>query len=505
MHSLTVEKVGDKARQSVKWSFSLQIIQKIIFFASSIVLARILTPKDFGISAIAITFDTIIWVITSFGINSAIIHFQDNIEERLNAGFWLFLVSAAVFVSLQVLLAPMVANFYHEPVLADILRVTAIAIFIFSLGAIQKTILIKNIEFKKISILDTILGIIKSSLYMILALLGFGVWSFIYPKVIISVISTAILWNLTKWRPKLEFNFKYWIEMFRYGKNVLFSNIVDYFINNSSYILIGSLIGSTSLGIYTFAYDKSMMVVNNITYPVSMISFPAFSKLQDYKDRLKNGFLKTIKMISILTFPCAFGQVVLGPEYINTIFGHKWQASIVIFQMILIYSMLRSISQCGTSLLNGVGRPDITLKCNLAYAPIFIGSVYLGSKVGGLYGIGLVTSLVGSIWAIVFISIVVRKLKWRIGDIIDALKASFLSSIIMGAVIFLLKLFLKNLNFSNILILIILMPIGVLTYALSIKLFFQDTYEFILDSLQKFLNKENKIKNVLQKQRAEEA
>ena len=494
MDSLAVENVGHKARQSVKWSFSLQVLQKVIFFASSIVLARILTPKDFGLSAIALSFDMFIWLVTSLGINSAIVHFQDNIEERLNAGFWLFLASASVFITIQILIAPVIASFYHEAILADILRVTAIAIFITCIGAVQKSILIKNLEFKKIAILDVCLNIIKSTLYMILALLGFGVWSFIYPKVIVAAINTISLWNMTGWRPKLRFNFKYWIEMFNYGKNVLFSNIVDYFINNSSYILIGSMIGSASLGLYSFAYDKSMMVVNNIGYPVSMITFSAFAKLQDHKSKLKNAFLKTVKTISLLTFPCAIGQIILGPQYISTVFGSKWQTSIIIFQMILIYSMLRSISQCGTSLLNGIGRPDITLKCNLAYAPIFIGSLYAGSQLGGLFGIGLATALVGSLWAVIYVIIVLKQVNWTFSQIFSTIQGSLFSSIIMGSVIFLLKLLMQRLNSSDVFILATLIPAGILIYALSIRLFFNETYKFILESSAKFLNKKNEVK-----------
>ena len=152
MNSLAIDNVGNKTRQSVKWSFALQVFQKAFFFASSIVLARLLTPEDFGISSIAITLDIIIWLITSMGINAAVIHFQDNIEERLNAAFWLFLMSSSVIVIVLVILAPYIALLYKEPILVDIIRVSALAMFIACLGSAHKTILIKNIEFKKISI-----------------------------------------------------------------------------------------------------------------------------------------------------------------------------------------------------------------------------------------------------------------------------------------------------------------------------------------------------------------
>ncbi|MCK7516049.1 MAG: oligosaccharide flippase family protein [Desulfobacterales bacterium] len=175
MNELAIEKVGDKTRQSVKWTFTLQIIQKIFFFASSIVLARLLSPRDFGLATIAVTLDMIIWLVTSLGINAAVVHFQDNIEERKNAAFWLFLFSSSFFVAVQIVSAPYIAKFYGEPILADIIIISAIAMLISCLGAIHKTILIKGIEFKKISIIER--GCQHWQKYALYSSCFCGVWS----------------------------------------------------------------------------------------------------------------------------------------------------------------------------------------------------------------------------------------------------------------------------------------------------------------------------------------
>ena len=489
MNTLSVENVGAKTRQSIKWSFFLQIIQKIFFLAGSIVLARLLTPHDFGLATMAMTFDMIIWLISSSGITSSIIYFQDNVEERLDTVFWLFIVSMTFFIGIQIALAPAIANFYKSQLLADIIRLSAVALFISCFGSIQKVILFKNMEFKKTSILECVLNIIKSILYVVLALSGYGVWSFIYPKIVVAVIFVISIWNMSSWRPKLRFNLKYWAEMFNYGKNVLFSNLIDYFLNNSSYILIGGFMGSTLLGFYTFAYDKSMMVVNNIAYPVTMISFPAFSKLQNHREKLKEAFFKTVKFISFITFPCTMGQILLAPEYITTVFGSKWQNSIVIFQLILVYSMFRSVSQCGTPVLQGVGKASAVLKWNLIYAPVFILSLYLGYKSGGIYGVGLAASLVGSIGAFIYMLIVIKELKWSFNDLSNALKSSLISSIIMTTAIFALREFLKHINTPDVIILATVIPSGILVYILCVRIFFKETYQLVADNLMKFLDK----------------
>lgn len=487
MEVLEVEKVGDKARQAVKWSISSQVVQKIFFLGSSVILARILTPADFGLSAMCITLDTIIWIVLSLGVISAVTHFQDNVEERLNAAFWLIFASSSFLVLVQILAAPLIAHFYNEPLLVPIVRTSAIALFITSFGSVQRTILVKNLEFKKISILETFINIFRNVLYIVFALAGFGVWSFIYPKIIVALLSLASLWNITKWRPQFKFYFKYWGEMLGFGKSVLFSNIIDYIVNNSSYILIGNLLGSSMLGIYTFAYDKSMLMVNSISSPVTSISFSAFARLQNHREKLKEAFLKAIKSITLITFPYAFSQLALGSEFITGVFGHKWHDSIILFQMIVIFSLGRSISQCGNPILQAIGKPNIALNWNLIYAPIYIVSIYLGFKLAGINGIGATTTIVGVLGTLIYLGIIVKTLKWSFGDIYQTIKPALISSIIMGGCLLCLKNPVEHFRLSSLALLALLLPVGILIYVLSIKLFFKDTYGFIFQTVSKLL------------------
>jgi O-antigen/teichoic acid export membrane protein len=300
---------------------------------------------------------------------------------------------------------------------------------------------------------------------------------------------------MSKWRPKLKLDIKYWGEMFGYGKNVLFSNIIDYFLNNSSYIFIGSMVGAASLGIYSFAYDKSMMLVNTLVYSASMIIFPAFSRLQNHKSLLKEAFLKSIKLISFVSFPYSIAQIVLGPEYIKVIFGQKWTSSIVLFQMLLLYTMLRTISQCGNPLLQAIGKPNIVLKWNMIYAPVFITALFLGYKINGLYGIGFATTITGIIGALSYLFIISRVLKWRISDIYSVLLPSFVSSVLMGISIYSIRSIMKNNGISEVIILFTLVPCALLVYGLSIRIFFNGTYEFLLKTFMKFIGKSEEVED----------
>lgn len=495
MNSSEIKNIGDKARKSVRWSFALQVIQKTFFFAAGIILARVLTPSDFGLATMSITFDVITWIIVGVGISSAVVHFQDNTEERLNAAFWITIIFSALFVGLQYLFAPAVAHFYKAPIMADIMRTSAIALFIFSFGAVQKTILFKQINFKEIYILETVVNTLKNVLYVVFALMGFGVWSFIYPKIICALISVVALWKISPWKPNFKFYFKYWKEMVLYGKDVVFSNIIDYSLNNTSYILIGNMLGPVLLGIYTFAYEKSMMVVNNIAYPITQISFSAFALIQDNKERIKASFFKTIKIISNFAFPYSIAQVVLGKEFITLIYGDKWASSVLLFQMIIIYSMCRAIVQSATPLLQAVGKADIVLKWNLIYAPIYIFSIFLGFKFMNLTGVALAATFIGSIGSFIYLMIVCRSLEWQIEEIIDVLKPTFCSSLLMGLTMLATKIVLKDFHTNDLPMVLILSVVGLATYYAAMKILFEDTFVFLVENIKKFIPQHKGLKN----------
>lgn len=487
MTTVSVEKIGDKTRQSIKWSLGLQVFQKVFFFISSIALARLLSPKDFGLSTIALTLDTLTWLASSLGINAAVIHFQDNVEERLNAAFWLYLVTSTFFIGLQLVSSPWIAAFYKAPIVADIIKINCIAMFITCFGISQRTALIKNLEFKSLSIIDGVTNLLKSIMYVVFAFMGFGVWSFIYPKLVTAVIGVTALWRTSRWRPKWNLNFKYWLEMFKYGQNVLLSNILDYVLNNSSYILIGSMVGPAALGVYTFAYDKSMMLVNNIAYPITMVSFSTFAKLQEHAEKLKDSYYSTVKFISLMAFPYAIGQIVLGREYITVIFGHKWDSAILIFQMILVYSALRAICQTANPMLQAVGRPDVVLKWNLAFAPVFILSIFLGFKLAGINGIGAATTLTGSLGAIIYMIIAVRTVNWPFSKIRDILYPQFISALSMGVIVYFLKRTIVYFNVPSFVTLFTLTAVGLLIYAMVLKIWFKPTFKFVSENMAKFM------------------
>lgn len=492
METLNSKNIGDRTRQSLKWSLILQFVQKVVMFISTIVLARLLTPQDFGIVTMSFTIDFVIQMASSMGVNLAVVHFQDNFKERLNASFWMTMIFTLIFTGLQFGLAPFAASFYKAPILADIIRVSAIALLINISVSTHRSILIKNMEFKKTSILEALINLGKTTISIVLAIMGFGVWSFIYPKIIGAVFYAVSIFRMSPWIPSFNLYIKHWKEMFMYGKNALISNILDYCLNNSGYILIGNFMGSIALGMYSFAQDKSMMVVNNIAYPVNMITFPAFSKLQNEPEKLKGAFLNSLKLISIVSFPYAIGQIVAGGEYIHVLFGAKWASSVLVFQIVLCYAMCKSVTQTIAPILLGIGKSDVLLKLTLSYTPIYIGSLFIGYKMGSLIGVAIASSLVGVIGTFIFMYVLLKIQGWKFSDIFTNLSPAFWSSILMGMCILTVRNLLFAFGQVQALILVAEILTGMVSYVIAMKVFYPTDFTFVQENIMKFIAKKKK-------------
>lgn len=484
-----IDQIGEKTREGIKWTFILRFLQKFVLFGTGIILARVLTPKDFGLSAMSIVLDTITWLILSLSINSAIVHFQDKVEERLNAAFWMMIIAGTLLTLAQVAVAPFVAKFYKEPILNDIIVVSALSLFINSFGTVQRTLLTKTIDFKKISVIESTINIFRSVLFVIFALLGFKVWSFIYPKVIVSIVNVIWLWKASDFRPKFRAYFHHWKEMFNYGKSVLLSGTIEFVLSNFNYIFVGGYIGSTALGLYSFAYDKSMMAVSNIAYPLSMIAFPAYARLQNETEKLKTHFYKTIKTISLLSIPYSMFVIAVGPQMVRFFYGEKWIGAILIFQIILFYSMFRSITHFATPLLQAIGKQDLVLRWNLVFAPVYIASIFLGYKVEGVIGIAVAASSLGVLGSFVYLYILAKSQEWSFKEVTNNIMPAMVSGVGLFLILLPFKKFLEMRHFPDVSIILASMILASILYILILRFVFEDTFRMVLSDVAKSIKK----------------
>ena len=475
--------VGQKARQGVLWVAVGQTSTKLLSFVSMMILARLLIPKDFGLVAIAKTVLELVKLFGNIGISAALIHQQEEVKQHATAAFWMNIFIAIILAVAIVIVAPFATNFYKEPQVQQILLFFAAALVLTAPGTVHGILLRKEMQFQRKKSFEMLLRFIQYGATIALAFKGFGVWSLVIPELIVAPIKRIGFWILCSWRPTGIPKLAHCRAIFSYGKHILGNSVMTYLNINADYALIGKFLNSSLLGIYTFAYNFANLPVSTITWVITEVAFPAFSKLQKEIEHLRSAYLKMVKQISLISFPVAFGLMILAPELIPTVFGDKWAEAIIPFQMLLIFGAARSIASPGGQLLFAIGRPDIVMKYSLVETPFTIGALILGIKIGGLVGLAAIFSVVSTISCMIFLYISTSQVGIQYGALLKTTLPALLSSCVMFILLLALKPLMIANNFPNYLILSVLTILGASVYFVSLWLIFRNAFMELYDSV----------------------
>jgi PST family polysaccharide transporter len=454
------------------WLLSNQVITRVINFGSGIVIARLLAPVDFGLMSLALTFSNLITLVGNIGVGHFLIYRQDERQDYLTAGFWLALTASAGLFCLQVAAAPLVARFYGNPIVAPIMVVYGVAFYLIApLGSIHNVLLQKRMHFRRLVIPQLATTILSTVVTIVMALLGYGVWSLVVPGLIAFPVSVVLSWKLCKWRPSWRLHTKLWGEMFRYGKNVLGNDLVNYVNSNIDYIIIGRLLGPSLLGLYTFAFNQSTMLVLLLYGVFSQVVFPILARLQTEPSRLQSSYLKFARLGGAVLIPITALQFVIADEYIRVIYGSKWAEAVTPFRWLLAFAFGRCLMIGVNELINAVGRPDLGFKYSLVTAPVLTAAVLLGSG-WGIVGVAAGVGLVMGVSALGFIWLVFRVMQWRLAEFGKAIIPSFVSGVIVFVTSFLTYQLAQSVHAPDWLSLASVIFVGGAAHLVTLKVFF---------------------------------
>lgn len=385
-----------QATKGILWSTASRVIQIIIQLSITIILARLLTPEDFGVVAISLVFISLASLLNDMGLSAAIIQRQNITEEHLSTIFYVNIGAGCFLTVVMVTASPLVANFFHKEILGSVLSLLSLNFIINSFGMIQRSILEKHLEFFKIAWVETIALILSSAIGIVLALMGYGVWSLVWQFLSNVFGLTLLFWFFGGWRPKLIFEIAKLKELLSFCLNLLGNNLV-YFARNLDIFLIGKFIGPLPLGYYSMAQRTVAFPVDNLSSVVTRVLFPAFSKIQGDKELSRASYLKIVEYMSFFTVPMMVGLFMIAPEMIRVAFGLKWEPSIILLQILCITGMLKSIGSTVGIIYLGHGRADIAFRLEIFFTSLTCVSIAIG-LMWGVVGVA-----VGYTTAIAFI------------------------------------------------------------------------------------------------------
>ena len=364
--------VKQETLSGVKWNaierFSVQGVQ----FLLGLIMARLLTPEDFGAIAMLGIFIAISNTFIDSGFGNALIRKIDRTEIDYSTVFYFNIVVSIVCYILLFLLAPWVSRFYNMPILCPVLRVQSVTLILHSLYAIHNTRLTINIDFKGLARINLIAAIISGLAGVAMAYFGFGIWSLVYQIVLASIVNIILLWSYSKWMPSLSFSWKSFREMFSYGSKLLAAGLLNTVVANLNSLVIGKYFSANDLGYYNRGTNFARFPSNNISGMLQKVTFPILAKIQNEDEHLIRVYRKNIQITCMCIFFSCMLLAALAKPTILIILSDKWAESIIYLQIYCFSAMFGHINTINLNLLQVKGRSDLFLKLEILKKTISI-------------------------------------------------------------------------------------------------------------------------------------
>ena len=410
------EAVEPLAKRVVKgglWVFSFRIINRALGFIRTIILARLLAPADFGLLGVALLAISTLETFSQTGLQTALIQKKDTVESHLDTVWVVAAIRGTFLFAVLFLTAPLIAKFFSSPQAGLVVRILAVSTLLTGCRNIGIVFFQKELEFNKQFFYEFSATLVDISVSVTLAFLLRNVWALVWGGLAAHLTRFVMSYILHPYRPRLRFHRDNFKELFSFGRWTVGSDIFIFFLVQGDDIFVGKALGVAALGFYQMAYMLSNLPATEITHVISRVTFPAYSKLQDNISKLREAYLRTLQITSLLSFPAAGLIFLLGPHFTLLFLGEKWIPMIPAMQALCIFGVTRSINATFGSLFTGIGRPAVITKTAGIQLVIMILLIYPLTIKWGILGTALAVIIPNFFAFLVYSKELVREMNYK--------------------------------------------------------------------------------------------
>lgn len=392
-----------KAAKGVVWTAIQKYSAMIIQFVAGIILARLLSPSDFGCIGMLVIFMSMAQVFIDSGFDSALIQKKEPTSVDYATVFYFNLGTSIILYVILYLSAPLIAGFYNMPILCNILRVQGIVLIIYSLNLIQRNRLRKKLQFNILAKITVVTSVISLIVTVALAYMGCGVWALVTNNIITAAVPCAFFYVISDWRPTLEYSWTSFKNLFGFGSFILCANLFETFCERISSLLVGKWFYASTLGYFSKAVNTSDLSSMSISGVVLETTYPLYATVQDDKERLANIVKQAVTLLAYVTVPMLLILIVLAKPLFIILYSEKWLPSVPYFQMLCIGGMATCLQAVNTQPIAAIGESKVMFKWSVFKRSIgiiiqFILLVFFGMK-------GLLIGIVISTWLAYLVNI----------------------------------------------------------------------------------------------------
>jgi O-antigen/teichoic acid export membrane protein len=367
--------VGGSARSGIAWTGAGQIVKQVFEFGVGIAMARLLSPREFGIMSASTIFISFVAIFTSFGVSSAIIQRAQMEEGYLRTAQTLSVAFGCFSTLLMAASAPLIGRFFKNAEIAEVVPILSLMFLISGFNAVPSALLTRGMNFNKLTTVSVLGSLVYGITCVSLALAGFGVWSLILGTLASLVAVTLASSAFCSYFPRFSFDGRHFRELCSFGGLVTVSSLLNHLARNADNLIVGRFLGPASLGLYARAYSLATTTKEILVAVFGSVLFPSFSRMQDDHDKVRAAYLKSVQALCLISLPASVLLCLAGPEIVNTVYGPKWVDIITPLRILSLAGFIYTLYIPCTALLLALGKTRTYTKLQMFYSAAIVLSV----------------------------------------------------------------------------------------------------------------------------------
>lgn len=364
--------------RGLKWSAIIVFANQISRMATSLVLVRLLQPDDYGLAGMALIFAGLVMALSDVGLGTGLVQRPSISERDRSTVFWTGAAIGVVLVTVGIAISGALASFFHEPEVRTLFIAVSISFMFPALQTVPAALLQRSMDFRAITIRSVGASAGASIVGIVGALIGWGAWALIAYQLALGFLSTVLLWTTVHWRPRFMFSRESLRNLGGFGIKLFGARSLEYVQGNADNILVGRYLGASALGLYSVAYNVILLPLERLFVPLQSTLFPAFSRIQDDRERLAAVWLRIVRVVAALVVPAMLGLIVIAPDFVSVVLGDHWNGCVRVVQLLALVTMMMGFTAVGERTLLARGLAGMllrisALRCVLAVAAFVAG------------------------------------------------------------------------------------------------------------------------------------
>ena len=460
---LSIQPIRSRLISGFKWNALAQVARQASRTVVAIALARLLTPAEYGLAGMALAFTGLAVVFSDVGLGVALVQRDEITEEDRCTAFWMSVGAGVVLMTIGILSAPLLASFYGEPRVAPLFAAVSVSFLLIALQSTQSALLQREMNFKALELRLIGATVLGGAAGLVAAILGAGAWALVVQQLMMSLVSTLLLWRAAAWRPKFRFSRASLRSLGGFGANVWGARLLGFAGGNADNIIVGRVLGESALGLYSVGFNLITLPLVRVVVPVQDTLFPVFSRLQDDRQRLANLWLRAHTSIIAVIAPVVVGIALTANDLVTVVLGSKWHGVAIILQILCGYAFVACLGALSQTVLYARGQARTVFRFSVFVTFSNIAAFLIGTH-WGVVGVATAWTIVAVPSQLTLLALVARSLGVTLFRMFAEASGVFEAILAMGVSVLAMNLVCRGSIDSPVLRLAILVATGAAVY-----------------------------------------